>query len=101
MTPSPPLTLSVVVPLFNEHAALGDLYSRLTATLREVAQEYEIVFVDDGSTDGSLKTLKEIRKIDRSVRYIRFRRNFGKSAALAAGFRAARYEIIVTLDADL
>lgn len=94
-------TISVVVPLFNERAALEELYSRLTAVLREAAQTYEILFVDDGSTDGSLAVLKGFRAIDRSVRFIRFRRNFGKSAALAAGFRSARYDVIVTIDADL
>src|SRR5438132_5516067 len=94
-------TISVVVPLFNERPSLDALYHRLTAVLAALATRYEIVFVDDGSTDGSIKRLKELRAVDRSVRYIRFRRNFGKSAALAAGFRAARYEIIVTMDADL
>lgn len=95
------LTVSVVVPLFNERSALEELYRRLSAVLGQVAQRYEIIFVDDGSTDGSLMTLRDFRAIDESVRYIRFRRNFGKSAALAAGFRAARYNVIVTLDADL
>lgn len=91
----------MVVPLFNERAALEELYSRLSAVLEQVAPKHEIIFVDDGSKDGSLETLKELRSVDSSVRYIRFRRNFGKSAALAAGFRAARYRIIVTIDADL
>jgi glycosyltransferase involved in cell wall biosynthesis len=94
-------TISVVVPLFNERPSLDALYRRLAAVLVELATRYEIVFVDDGSTDGSINRLRELRAADRSVRYIRFRRNFGKSAALAAGFRAARYEIIVTMDADL
>lgn len=77
--------MSVVVPLFNERAALEELYSRLSAVLEQVAPKHEIIFVDDGSKDGSLETLKELRSVDSSVRYIRFRRNFGKSAALAAG----------------
>src|ERR1700687_1873274 len=94
-------TISVVVPLFNERPSLDALYHRLAAVLAALATRYEIVFVDDGSTDGSINRLKELRAVDRSVRYIRFRRNFGKSAALAAGFSAARYEIIVTMDADL
>ncbi len=101
MAPTDPSTVSVVVPLFNERAALEQLYLRLSAVLADLAHRYEIIFVDDGSTDGSLTSLKDFRAIDRSVRYIRFRRNFGKSAALAAGFRAARYEVIVTMDADL
>ena len=101
MAPTDPSTVSVVVPLFNERAALEQLYLRLSAVLADLAHRYEIIFVDDGSTDGSLTSLRDFRAIDRSVRYIRFRRNFGKSAALAAGFRAARYEVIVTMDADL
>lgn len=91
----------MVVPLYDERPSLDVLYRRLSAVLAEVAPHYEIIFVDDGSTDGAIKRLKELRATDRSVKYIRFRRNFGKSAALAAGFRAARYEIIATMDADL
>ena len=100
-TDSNPSTLSVVVPLFNERAALDELYARLSAVLDNLGITYEIIFVDDGSTDGSMARLKDLRASNPSVRYIRFRRNFGKSAALAAGFRAARYQIIVTIDADL
>ncbi|MEK6322167.1 MAG: glycosyltransferase family 2 protein [Acidobacteriota bacterium] len=94
-------TISVVVPLFNERASLDGLYRRLADVLAQIASRYEIVFVDDGSGDGSIERLREISTLDGSVRYVRFRRNFGKSAALAAGFRAARYRIIVTLDGDL
>jgi glycosyltransferase involved in cell wall biosynthesis len=96
-----PRTISVVVPVFNERASIDELYRRLADVLAQIASRYEIIFVDDGSGDGSIEKLKEISTIDRSVRYIRFRRNFGKSAALAAGFRAARYGIIATLDGDL
>ena len=80
---------------------LGDLHRRLADVLRSVGLEHEIIFIDDGSTDGSLEKIKRIRALDPSVRYIRFRRNFGKSAALAAGFRNARFDIIATMDADL
>jgi glycosyltransferase involved in cell wall biosynthesis len=93
--------ISVVVPLLNEAASLADLYSRLTNALAPITDRYEIIFVDDGSRDGSIDIIKAFRQTDAKVRYIRFRRNFGKSAALAAGFRQARYPIIVTLDADL
>lgn len=96
-----PLTLSVVVPLFNERASLDELYLRLSAVLEDIAHPHEIIFVDDGSTDGAWARLKDYCAYDQSVRSIRFRRNFGKSAALAAGFRAARHSIIVTIDADL
>jgi glycosyltransferase involved in cell wall biosynthesis len=93
--------ISVVVPLCNERPALEELYNRLTASLTQIADEYEIIFVDDGSVDGSIEKIKEFRALDPAVRYIRFRRNFGKSAALAAGFRSARHPIIATMDADL
>lgn len=94
-------TVSVVVPVLNECASLDALYGRLAAVLANIASRFEIIFVDDGSTDGSIEKLRQISAGDHSVRYIRFRRNFGKSAALAAGFRAARYGIIVTMDGDL
>ena len=94
-------SISVVVSLYNERPALDELCRRLTAVLSGLAQPWEIIFVDDGSTDGSIEKLRGFRSVDASVRYLRFRRNFGKSAALAAGFRAARYDIIATLDGDL
>lgn len=93
--------ISVVIPLLNERPALDELYRRLTGVLSELTPCYEIIFVDDGSTDGSIQTLKELRARDTAIRYVRFRRNFGKSAALAAGFRAARFDLIITIDADL
>src|ERR1044072_8396256 len=93
--------ISVVVPLSNERPALEELYNRLEAVLVQIADEYEIIFVDDGSTDGSIEKIKEFRNANPSVRYIRFRRNFGKSAGLAAGFRSARYPIIAPLAAAL
>jgi glycosyltransferase involved in cell wall biosynthesis len=99
--PSRAVRISVVVPLYNERPSLDVLYRRLAAVLADIATRYEIIFVDDGSTDGAIKRLREIRATDHAVKYVRFRRNFGKSAALAAGFRVARYEIVVTMDADL
>jgi glycosyltransferase involved in cell wall biosynthesis len=95
------VAISVVVPLFNERPSLDELYARLAAVLSDLAGDYEIIFVDDGSTDRSIEKLKRLRSLNPQVRYIRFRRNFGKSAALAAGFNAARFDIIATLDADL
>ena len=94
-------SISVVVSLYNERPALDELCSRLISVLSALAQPYEVIFIDDGSTDGSIEKLRSFRSIYPSVRYIRFRRNFGKSAALAAGFRAARYNVVATLDADL
>ena len=94
-------SISVVVSLYNERPALDELCARLISVLTPLNLPYEIIFIDDGSTDGSIEKLRTFRSLYPSVRYIRFRRNFGKSAALAAGFRAARYDIIATLDADL
>lgn len=94
-------SISLVIPVLNERPSLEDLYSRLAAVLSRLAVRYEIIFVDDGSTDGSIEKLKEIQERNSFARYIRFRRNFGKSAALAAGFRSARYPVIVTMDSDL
>jgi glycosyltransferase involved in cell wall biosynthesis len=95
------LEISVVTPLYNECASLEELYQRLVTVLNELTDTYEILFVDDGSTDGSIDKIKAICALNRRARYLRFRRNFGKSAALAAGFQAARYNVIVTIDADL
>jgi len=94
-------SISVVVSLYNERPALDELCRRLTAVLSGLAQRWEIIFVYYCSTEGSIEKLREFRSVYPSVRYLRFRRNFGKSAALAAGFRAARYAIIATLDCDL
>jgi glycosyltransferase involved in cell wall biosynthesis len=93
--------ISVVIPMFDESASLEELHQRLSAVLEKLATRYEIIFVDDGSTDKSSEIVRRIQRLNPWVRYIRFRRNFGKSAALAAGMKAAKYEIVVTLDADL
>lgn len=93
--------ISIVIALYNERPSLGELCRRLVAVLEHLPQRYEIIFVDDGSDDGSIHELRELRASNASVRYVRFRRNFGKSAALAAGFRLARYDVVATMDADL
>ncbi|MDZ7859646.1 MAG: glycosyltransferase family 2 protein [Candidatus Krumholzibacteriota bacterium] len=93
--------ISVVVPLFNEERSLEELYNRLTAVLEKIANYYEILFVDDGSTDGSLKILHLLREKDNHVKIISFLRNYGKSAALSAGFDAVKGDIVITIDADL
>ena len=94
-------SVSVIIPLLNERETLDELYERLSTVLIELAVKYEIIFVDDGSKDGSIERIKKLKSSDTAVRCIRFRRNFGKSAALAAGFSAARYNVIVTMDGDL
>jgi glycosyltransferase involved in cell wall biosynthesis len=94
--------LSVVVPVWDEVESLPVLADELQASLSSLGQPYEVLYVDDGSTDGSFEVLRRLRDADPShVRVIQFRRNFGKTAALSAGFRHALGQIIVTLDADL
>ena len=93
-------SLSIVVPVFNEQNNLHPLYTELTGVLGKLELAYEIIFVDDGSTDNSFQELSNIHAGDKSVRVIQFRRNFGQSAAFAAGFDAARGNLILTLDAD-
>jgi dolichol-phosphate mannosyltransferase len=92
--------ISVVAPVFNEHGTLAELHRRLTATLAELGP-YEIVLVDDGSSDGSWERLLELAASDRHLRLLRLSRNFGHQAALSAGLDAARGEAIVLMDADL
>lgn len=98
---SNPISISVIIPLLNEQPSLEELHSRLSSALGQISAHYEIIFVDDGSSDGSIDIIRSLREADASVRYTRFRRNFGKSAALAAGFQMARYPVIATMDADL
>ncbi len=93
--------LSVVIPVFNESESLQTLHSELNKVAVENGYVMDIVFVDDGSTDGSWKIIRQLAERDPQVHGIRFRRNFGKAAALSAGFAQARGERIVTLDADL
>jgi dolichol-phosphate mannosyltransferase len=93
--------LSVVVPLLNEETTLEELYRQLEGALAATAFEWEVVFVDDGSTDGSYRELVRLHAAHLNVRVVRLRRNFGKAAALAAGIEVAAGELIVTMDADL
>ena len=95
------IKLSIVVPLYNEVENVGLLYNAISTVMLEMAQTFEIVFVDDGSDDGTLAELRRIQKNDPAVRVIRFRRNFGQTAAMRAGIQAARGSIIVTMDGDL
>ena len=93
--------LSVVIPIRNEAAALDELHRELTDTLAASGRPYEIIIIDDGSTDGSFEILRRLHALDPHLRVIRFRRNFGQTAAFAAGFEHARGRIIVTSDGDL
>lgn len=92
---------SIVVPLKNEEGSLDLLHKELTSALESLGKEYEIIFVDDGSTDGSYDVLKTLEKKDKRIKILKLRANFGKSYALSKGFDEAEGEIIITLDADL
>jgi glycosyltransferase involved in cell wall biosynthesis len=93
--------LSVIIPIRNEAPALEELHRELTQTLDRWGRPYEIIAIDDGSTDNSFAVLARLQAIDPRLRVIRFRRNFGQTAAFAAGFERARGRLIVTSDGDL
>ncbi len=90
--------LSVVIPVFNEEGSLPPLHDEIIAAL--VDYDYEVLYIDDGSTDNSFSVLTDIQKKSPYVRLIRFRRNFGQTAAMSAGFKYARGKIIIPMDAD-
>lgn len=91
--------ISIVIPVFNEQNNIKILYKRLKSVLAEA--NYEIIYVDDGSTDNTPKIIEELKKGDKSVKLIQFRRNFGKSDALNAGLKNAKGSIVITMDGDL
>ncbi|MBA7482107.1 Undecaprenyl-phosphate 4-deoxy-4-formamido-L-arabinose transferase [subsurface metagenome] len=93
--------ISVVVPVYNEHESLDELYREISGTFDSFEASGEIVFVDDGSSDGSFEVLTKISESNDRVRLIRFKTNSGKAAALQAGFDAAEGDCIITMDADL
>ena len=95
------MDISVVIPLLNEQESLPELYQWLTKVLTAHSYTYEILFVDDGSTDGSWQVIKGLSVADKRVQGIRFLRNYGKSQALNAGFKQAKGEVVITMDADL
>jgi glycosyltransferase involved in cell wall biosynthesis len=95
------MTLSVVIPLYNEEENIQLLYDRLKRSLDPMGQEYEILFVDDGSADRTLPLLEKIQGSDKRVMVLSLRRNFGQTAAFAAGFDFARGDVVVTMDGDL
>lgn len=95
------MDVSIVIPLFNEDESLAELQSWISKVMDKNNLSYEIVFVDDGSTDESWMVLSELAKTDHRVKAIHFRRNHGKSAGLNVGFAAAEGDVVVTMDADL
>ncbi len=93
--------VSVVVPIYNEEESIPHLYQRLTEALEELGKPYEIIAADDGSRDQSFVLLSEIAARDSRWHVVRFRRNFGQTAAFSAGFDRARAPVVITIDADL
>jgi glycosyltransferase involved in cell wall biosynthesis len=93
--------LSIVVPLYNEEKSLPELYAAIKRVVQQRGIRHEILFVDDGSTDGSLAVIEEMQKQDAAVTVVSFRRNSGKSAALQAGFDRCQGDVVITMDADL
>ena len=98
---TPEIRLSIIVPAFNEEKSVPRMVEEISAAVDRLNIEYEVIFVDDGSRDGTFEALKEARRTHPRIKVIRFRKNFGQTAALSAGFDYACGEIIVTIDADL
>jgi glycosyltransferase involved in cell wall biosynthesis len=96
-----PTLYSIVVPIFNERDSIEELHSRIVATMTLLRRPYEIVFVNDGSTDGSDTVLERLARTDSRVVYLRLRRNFGQATALQAGFDHARGDVLISMDGDL
>ncbi len=93
--------LSIVIPVFNEEKSLMILYEKIISVLSEMEKSYEIIFIDDGSQDKSLHILEQLSLENKTVTTLKFRRNYGQTAAFAAGFKYASGDIIITMDADL
>ncbi len=95
------MDLSIVIPVYNEKENMSHLYSRLNKTLPGLKIAYEVILIDDGSTDGTYVELQKIHKKNSSYKIIRFRRNFGQTSAMSAGFHYSSGDIVITLDGDL
>ncbi len=93
--------ISIVIPLLNEEESLKPLYNGIKKAIAPYSLDYEIIFIDDGSTDNSLQVIKQLVRYDNKVHYFSFRKNYGKSAALNVGFAHAKGDVVITMDADL
>jgi len=93
--------VSVIIPVYNEEENINILLGELTGVMKGMKKDYEVILVDDGSTDRSFQVMEEMARKDRRITVIRFKRNAGQTAAFDAGFKQARGEIVITLDADL
>lgn len=95
------MDITVIVPLFNEEESLQELYSWIERVMKQNNFSFQVLFVDDGSTDGSWKIIEQLQSVHPEVRGVKFRRNYGKSPALFCGFARAEGDIVITMDADL
>ncbi len=97
----PPMDLSVVIPVYNEEESINELAGRIENICIGNKLEYEIIFIDDGSSDSSWKVITALSEKNKSIRGLRFRRNYGKAAALHSGFIEAGGDVVITMDSDL
>ncbi len=95
------IEISVVIPVYNEEKNILPLYERLKDVLEKLNKNYEIIFIDDGSTDDSLKFLQQVKNRDSAVKILKMKKNYGQTSALDAGFKKSQGEIIVSMDGDL
>ena len=95
------MDISIVIPLYNENESLAELTKKIISEVSALNKKFEILFIDDGSTDNSFEVLSGLKKDYPAIRIIQFRKNFGKSAGLSEGFKQARGEAVITMDADL
>ncbi len=95
------MLISIILPCFNEEDNIAEVYSRLTSVMQTLGEEYELIFIDDGSTDGTLVALTGLSAVDRNVKVVEFSRNFGHQAALCAGLDHAAGDAVIMMDADL
>src|SRR5687768_2410135 len=95
------MDLSIVIPLYNEDESLPELTAWIHRVMHQNNYSYEVIFIDDGSTDNSWKVIEDLRADNDHIKAIKFQRNYGKSAALNEGFKAAQGEVVITMDADM
>ena len=95
------MDISVIIPLFNEEESLPELYAWIERVMKANGYSFEVIFVNDGSTDGSWQVIQRLGSESEHVKGIKFRRNYGKSPALYCGFKQAQGNVVITMDADL
>ena len=95
------MLISVILPCYNEEGNIDEVYSRLTSVMQALGEDYELIFIDDGSTDRTLVKLTDLSTVDSNVKVVEFSRNFGHQAALCAGLDHSRGDAVIMMDADL